>query len=326
MTSDLAGLMVCKNARTDDVVTRDRKSETQKARRRMADRLMALHEQRRDDDWHELVMVAQCLIVCGLPYNSTEARQVTRKARMADGSYVMVTFTAAIPDVNLPFGSDRTLLHWMVGRAVKSRSPIVTWRTAKEFLHDAGMNEDSGKNIQDLRTRYRRLSGLAITVQRVTTQGESTLIMPIIEESHLPSSLDLRKEGRGEQPLLDDTHGFKLNERFFNEVLAHHIPMPWELIKQTRKQSQLQDLLMFLAWRAFSAKTQSLISWDRLREQLWQDDSNPRRIRSRFKDAIQAMQMIWPEFKAEACTDGLCIYPIKGQSLLPNGNLRKYHK
>lgn len=302
---------------------RDRKDESQKAQHRMAARLMELHEQRRDDAWHELIMVAHCLIVCGLPYSATDARQITRKARMADGSHVMVTFTAAIPGVNLPFGSDRTLLHWMVGRAIQSRSPMVTWRTAREFLRDAGMNEDSGKNIQDLRNRYRRLSGLAITVQRKTNQGESTLILPIIEESHLPSSLDLRKEGRGEQPLMDDSHGFRLNARFFNEVLAHHIPMPWELIKQTRKQSQLQDLLMFLAWRAFSAKSQSLISWDRLREQLWQEDSNPRRIRSRFKEAIQAMQMIWPEFKAEADLEGLSIYPIKGQALLPHGELLK---
>lgn len=302
---------------------RDRQEESQKAQQRMAARLMELHNQRRDETWHELIMVAHCLIVCGLPYNATEARQITRRARMADGSHVVVTFTAAIPGVNIPFGSDRTLLHWMVGRAIQSRSPMVTWRTAREFLRDAGMNEDSGKNIHDLRNRYRRLSGLAITVQRMTDQGESTMILPIIEESHLPSSLDLRKEGRGEQPLMADSHGFKLNARFFNEVLAHHIPMPWELIKQTRKQSQLQDLLMFLAWRAFSAKTTSLISWDRLREQLWQEDSNPRRIRSRFKEAIQAMQMIWPEFQAEADLKGLSIYPIKGQALLPHGELHK---
>lgn len=307
----------------DPKAKRNRKEEDSKAKHRLASTLMELHEQRRDEQWTELIMVAQCLIVCGLPYNNTKERQIVRKARMADGSYVSVAFTAALPGVDLPFGSDRTLLHWMVGKAIKSKSAMVTWKTAREFLHDAGMNEESGKNINDLRGRYRRLSGLAITVERVTAQSQSHLILPIIEESHLPSSLDLRKESLGERPLIDEPHGFKLNDRFFAEVLAHHIPMPWELIKQTRKQSQLQDLMMFLSWRVFSAKTISLVSWDRLREQLWQEDSNPRRIRARFKDAIAALKMVWPELKAEAKSEGLWIAPLKGDGLLPTSGDRK---
>lgn len=302
---------------------RNRKEEDSKAKQRLANTLMELHEQRRDEQWTELIMVAQCLIVCGLPYNNTKERQIVRKARMADGSYVSVAFTAALPGVDLPFGSDRTLLHWMVGRAIKSKSPIVTWKTAREFLHDAGMNEDSGKNINDLRGRYRRLSGLAITVERVTTESQSHLILPIIEESHLPSSLDVRKESQGARPLFDEPHGFKLNARFFSEVLAHHIPMPWELIKQTRKQSQLQDLMMFLSWRVFSAKSSSLVPWERLREQLWQEDSNSRRIRARFKDAITALKMVWPDLKAEAKPEGLWVAPLKGDGLLPSSGDRK---
>lgn len=303
--------------------SRNRREEDSKAKRRLSDTLMELHEQRRDDQWTELIMVAQCLIVCGLPYNKTKDRQIVRKARMADGSYVSVAFTAALPGVDLPFGSDRTLLHWMVGRAIKSKSPLVTWKTAREFLHDAGMNEESGKNLNDLRGRYRRLSGLAITVERVTSESQSHLILPIIEESHLPSSLDIRRENQGERPLLEQSHGFKLNDRFFSEVLAHHIPMPWELIKQTRKQSQLQDLMMFLSWRVFSAKSTSLVPWERLREQLWQEDTNQRRIRSRFKEAIAALKMVWPALKAEARAEGLWIAPIKGDGLLPTSGDRK---
>lgn len=302
---------------------RDRQLEERQARIHLAETLANLHDQRRDEEWNELIMVAHCLIVCGLPYQRTDQRQIARKARLADGSHVSVAFTAAIPGTELPFGSDRTLLHWMVGRAIRAKSPLVTWRTAKEFLRDAGMNEDSGKNISDLRARYRRLSGLAITVERITASGESHLILPIIEESSLPSSLDLRAEDRGERPLLEETHGFKLNPRFFSEVLAHHIPMPWELIRQTRKQSQLQDLMMFLSWRVFSARSPSVISWEGLREQLWQEDSNERRIKERFRHAIQALRAVWPEFRAEARPEGLWVAPFRGAGLLPDGGARK---
>jgi hypothetical protein len=38
--------------------------------------------------------VALCLILCGMPYNETHERSVTRRARLADGSWLTVRFTA----------------------------------------------------------------------------------------------------------------------------------------------------------------------------------------------------------------------------------------
>src|SRR3954454_10620098 len=38
--------------------------------------------------------VALCLILCGLPYEETAERKVTRRARLADGSSLIVQFTA----------------------------------------------------------------------------------------------------------------------------------------------------------------------------------------------------------------------------------------
>jgi hypothetical protein len=50
---------------------------------------------------------------------------------------------------------------------------------------------ESGKNRQDLRERFKRLSGLTVGITR--KNGDNSLLMPLIEEKRLPSSVDLKK-------------------------------------------------------------------------------------------------------------------------------------
>jgi hypothetical protein len=104
-------------------------------------------------------------------------------------------------------------------------------------------------------------------------------------------------------------YGVEVDEAFFNDLMRHHVPVPEELIYSTRRQSQLQDLMLFLFWRCFAAQKESIIPWDYLVQQLWQDDSNRRRIRSRFDNAIRALRCIWPEMQASAEHRGLVVAP-----------------
>jgi hypothetical protein len=144
--------------------------------------------------------------------------------------------------------------------------------------------------------------------------SESTVLVPFIEESHLPTSVDMKADKRGQNLLRMDTpvFGFKLGDRIFKEILQYHVPVPFELLQATKKKSQLQDLLIFLYWRSFAAQTETLIPWESLREQLWQEDSVASRIRTRFREAIIVFKTIWPELNAEADKKGLRIGPPKG--------------
>ncbi len=101
---------------------------------RRAGRLAGIRQQRDDGSLsQELFQVSQALILCGLPYQPTTERHFTRKARLADGSTVAVTFSTAL-EAAMPYGSDRTLLHFLMDRAVKTGSRFVSWETATEFL------------------------------------------------------------------------------------------------------------------------------------------------------------------------------------------------
>src|ERR1700712_200681 len=289
---------------------RDRQSEDSSSKGRFVEELVKIREKRDAGSLGmQMTQIAQAMVLCGLPYSPTKETKIVRRARLGDGSTVSVTFSAGLDGIPMPYGSDRTLLHWMIDKAIKTQSPIVGWDTATEFLKDVGL-ADSGKNRKDLKQRYLRLTGLTIGVVRKGST-ESTVLVPFIEESHLPNSVDLKADRNGQQLLKLDAQafGFKLGDRIFKEILQYHVPVPFELLQATKKKSQLQDLLIFLYWRSFAAQTETLIPWESLREQLWKKDSAESRIRTRFREAIIVFKTIWPELNAEAEKAGLRIGP-----------------
>jgi hypothetical protein len=269
----------------------------------------------------DVMQLAQALILCGLPYRMTEERQISRKARLGDGSTVTVTFTALSADAKMPFGSDRTLLHYLLDKAVKSGNRYVSWETAKEFMEQMGIKGTGGKAYADLRERFDRLRGLGIFVSRKGGGRNETQNMSAISRSRLPSSLSLTAELLDQSTLpLSETvrYGVEIGTEFYNDLIRHHVPVPTELLIQTRGNAQLQDICIFLFWRCFAAQSPSIIPWASVREQLGSADSNPRRIRGRFAEAIKFFQTFWPEMQAESRQEGVWVAPPRdGKYLLP---------
>lgn len=63
--------------------------------------------------------------------------------------------------------------------------------------------------------------------------------------------------------------------------------------------SQIQDYVLWLYWRAFAAKQDTLIPWRSVREQLWQNDSTEQRLYATMRRAIATLRAVWPEFRGE---------------------------
>jgi len=301
---------------------RNRKVEDHLSKSRQA---AALAKVRIDRDANggdeEIFQVAQALILCGLPYDKTDQTKITRSARLADGSVVDVTFSTGLK-AGMPYGSDRSLLHFLFDKAVKSDSRFVSWETATEFLKMMNMAQ-GGKNRRDLRERFLRIRSLTIGVERTTKYGTTADLMPVIRHSHLPTSVDLRAEQRGQSllPISSDVvFGVEIDAGFFTDLKRYHVPTPAAIIRTTRNKSQLQDLMLWLHWRCYAANKASLIKWEYLRMQLWQDDKTGRRIKVRFAEAITALRIIWPELQAEALKTGLMVGPpLRGRYLLAKG-------
>jgi len=302
---------------------RDYKAEEDRAQAELFEVMADYRVQRNSGISPQLIQIAQALILCGLPYRSTEATEHTRFSRASDGSQVRVTFYALGKDENgeripMAYGADRTFLHWCVDRAIKLKNPFVPLSNGIDFMKDIGQ-KPSGQNYKRLRDSFRRVSSLAIVVERHARAGETRSILPIIAHSHLPQSI---------QPNgipIEGPAGIRFGEDFFREINANPVPFPWNILRALDKKPQMQDYMLFLHWRSFAAKSETLITWVAMRDQLWQGDSNPRRIRPRFAEAIKAFRTAWPELNASADSRGLRIGPPKrGQHLFPayNGEIK----
>lgn len=327
---------------------RDRMREGISAAQKKATVLVSLQEKRRNeaDTWRDLIFISRFLVAMSLPYEPVKERQIVKSARLGDGRRVHLQLNAAIPGIDLPYGSDRTLLHWLLDQIARQiqqeqakggetsdpdileRARFVRWTKASDYLRDMGLAVNSGKNYTDLRARYRRLSGLSIGLRIEGPERETLANIPLIESATLPTAVDIRAEFQGQQRLEIEgdelTFGVLFSKKLVSTLMDSAVPFPKEILRQTRKQSQMQDYFVFLAWRSFGAKNPTTIPWDEVREQLWQQDQTARRIKTRFRDAIKALRVIWPELQAEAREKGLWIaQPKHGVQLIEQGGSLK---
>jgi Plasmid encoded RepA protein len=257
----------------------------------------------------DVFKLAQAMILCTLPYRPTAEIKITRKARLGDGSTLIVTFMAARDGVPMAYGSDRKLLTWMFDRAIQSDSPFVPWKKATEYSKEMGIN-DSGKNLRDLRDRFRRLSGLVISIERRTATGEKGKTVPVIEEFNLPpsvASMKAEEQGQARLPELAEIYGFKLNESLWKDLKRHNVAIPRELWLRTKGSAQLQDILLWMFYRCYSAQTESVVPWEGIRQQLPQEDSNPWRLKQLMRTAVMELRLIWPEARVEVVKEGLLV-------------------
>ena len=309
---------------------RNRKGEDTASRGQLALAMVELREAREDPDYaKDLMQVAQVMIFCGLPYQRTEAREIVRKARMASGDFVTVTFKAMVAGIDMPYGADRTLFHWMTHKAVATRDPFIPLSSASQFLHDMAMST-GGPNIKRVKEAFERIAAMAIVVERRQDGAMQRVIMPLVRATNLPSTLQpgeqmqLLESRPRERHRTEREYGFRLDDAVFKEFTNFHVPVLRKLIQATRQKSQIQDYMMFLVHRSYGAGSTTCIPWRSLLEQIWHDDTNTRRIRPRMTEAIEALRIAWPELNADATVKGLIIGPPHGgKQFLTRGQERK---
>ena len=297
---------------------RDRKGEDVASKGQLALAMAELREAREDPSYAKnLMQVAQVMIFCGLPYQKTDAREITRQARMANGDFVTVTFKAMVPGIDMPFGADRTLFHWMTHQAVLTKDPFIPLSSASQFLSDMEMST-GGPNIKRVRESIELVDAMAIVVERYHEGSLQRVIMPLVRATNLPDRLKAGEQmqfldaSAHDKKRFEQEYGFRLDDAVFKEFTNFHVPVLRKLIQATRQKSQMQDYMMFLVHRSYGAMSTSCIPWSSLLEQLWHEDTNTRRIRGRMVEAIEALRIAWPELNADATTKGLLIGPPHG--------------
>lgn len=305
-------------------VLRDRIAESKRARAKAVGRIADLAAARHDGSLgDEYIKLAQVLLMCSLPHSRTDKPHVVRKARLGDGTYLNVTLSAMNSGVPLPFGRDRKLLAWIIDRAIRSDNPFVAWSAAAEYQREMGIPE-GGKSNKELQARFSRIASLGINIERTGNGVKRTRAYSVLSDSVLPQSItgyapDMRQLALSG---METKFGIQLSSELFDDIRRYNYALPRMLWQTLRGPSQVQDIVLWLFVRAYSANSETVIPWPAFLDQFGSEDSNPRRLKMHAREAVRTLNTLWPEARLNEDADGIRVQKIAAP-LLPDDTTKK---
>jgi hypothetical protein len=203
---------------------------------------------------------------------------------------------------------------------------LIEWKSAAEYFAFIGVT-DAGPNLRDLRDRWRRICGLAIQLEYSAQdlEGEAVSNLFVVETAYLPKSINIPLHKRRQRRLPGLAYGVKLGEHFFKNIACRPVPVPKDPLRAFRNEPLAQRIAVFLGYRSFATRSESVIPWDDLQPIVGSDDKNLRQFRMHVRQALEAIRVFWPEVKAAVSNRGLLVGPPSGnvQLLLDAGRLHR---
>ena len=257
----------------------------------------------------DLGFMARLLALCSLPRTNPGNRtQYFRR----NGPYTL-GMSAGINN-RLPFGNlPRLLLAWVCTEAVRTqRRELVLGRSLYEFMHKLGMEDRSGGLHGErarLKNQMRRL--FSCSVQLVYGEGDHEVLVSSFVAERAEFWWNTK---RPDAPSLWDST-IQLGEQFFNEIIAHPVPLDLNTLKALKRSPLGLDLYFWLVYRTFTLTAPLTLSWRQLFRQFGAD---PLKVSkhgsvSMFRAAclreFKKIKRAWPDLHYRTVTGGLVIEP-----------------
>ena len=257
----------------------------------------------------DLGFMARLLALCSLPRTDPKNRHEFKRV---NGPYKLVMVAGA--ENKLPFGNiPRLLLAWVCSEAVRTqRRELVLGRSLYEFMHKLGMDDRSGGERGDrtrLKNQMRRLFGCTVTLFYEDEQREARV------SSFIADSADFWWDvKRPAAPVLWDST-IRLGEQFFNEIIAHPVPLDLNILKALKRSPLGLDLYFWLTYRTFGLKRLLRLSWKQLYRQFGADPAkagDKNTVNAFRTDCLRELKKIkraWPDLNYATVTGGLVLSP-----------------
>lgn len=270
----------------------------------------------------ELLVAAQALILCGLPYKpllDESGRPMThykRTARTARGTVSLIV-AAADPDIPLPYGKDRAVLAWLQTKAKRQGNPTVTWKSASEFFELFDLDK-GGRTYAQFHETWRRLGNAVFTIEIETETRTKGRLIPLLEEWDLPTGKDRKKEASGQPHLPGLQYFVTLSPTLWKHLQESAVPLRLEVMRHFQDEPKAWDFVALICYRSWLCERSlsggfnpvARISWKDLAEQLGTVDKDAYRLRNTLRTILAKLKKIWPECQAELERGGLlCIKP-----------------
>ena len=261
----------------------------------------------------DMGFMARMLALCSLPRTNPGNRLQYKRF---NGPFTLVMFTSG--ETKLPYGNlPRLLLAWTCTEAVRTQSrELVLGNSVSEFMRKLGIYSTSGEKYTRLRNQMQRLFNVHVQLIYKDKHGEASVNSLVADRTEL-----WWNPKRPDEPVLWESK-IELGEKFFQEIIAHPVPLDMNILKALKRSSLGLDLYLWLTYRTFALKKPLRIAWKGLYRQFGADPAkaNNRRTVDDFrKDCLRELKKIktpWPSLNYATAKGVLILYP-SAPSILP---------
>ena len=259
----------------------------------------------------ELGFMTRLLALCSLPRtNPGDCLQYKR----VNGPYKLIMIAGG--DNRLPFGTlPRLLMSWVCTEAVRTGSrELILGLSLAAFMRKLGIHSDSGGDRgarTRLRNQMKRLFNATIQMTYEDDRGMASMTSPIASHAELwwdPRQSD--QLGLWESKI-------RLGEDFFNEIIAHPVPLDMNTLRALTRSPLGLDLYLWLVYRTFALATPLRLSWQQVYRQFGTDPDSAgdnRTVQDFRKDCMRELKKIkaaWPELNYSMARGMLILHPSK---------------
>ena len=254
----------------------------------------------------EVGFMARLLALCSMPRtNPGDSLQFKR----VNGPYTL--YMIAGGGNKLPYGTlPRLLLAWVCTEAVSTQSrELILGDSLSEFMRKVDIYSTSGDKHTRLRNQMTRLFRCQIELIYQDEHGERSVA------SRIADSTELWWNARQpDQPAFWESK-IELGEKFFEEIIAHPIPIDMHILKAMKRSPLGLDLYLWLTYRTFGLTRPLRLTWPLLYRQLGVDParSNDKATLSNFRvDCLRELGKIhraWPDLHYRPVKGALVIEP-----------------
>jgi len=261
------------------------------------------------DDPSPVGFVTRLIVATTLPHSKPADNEFVRNTGLYDLCLL------APRSVGLPYGRyPRLALIWMVTEAVRRRTPLLLpGPTFSSFAFRIGLTPSTGPRgtLVQLRDQLLRLVNLTISCVGHPGTASQHGLLPAFRGGGVRLAKTYLLWGDDPPPSPDNPSYILLSQDFYEEVLAHPIPLVLDVVKGFRSPLEM-DVYMWLTYRSLRAsriERPEPISWEALHRQFGADYAQVRMFRYHFLHAVKNVLKVYPAVRLRSTRRSLILFP-----------------
>jgi hypothetical protein len=205
----------------------------------------------------------------------------------------------------LPSGTrPRLVLLHICSQAVKTRSPdVAIGHSVRGFLRELHIDA-GGENMRQFRAQMKALAACHMILGAPSAEGPMTLAAKPVERFTAWTTDDDGQYTAWSGRLV-------LGRVFFEQLLAHAVPLDPEAIAKLKNTSLGLDCYSWLSHRLCRIRSDNgvRLSWDNLHQQFGTEYRDPKDFRKRFLDGLRKAVAAYPMARVDQVRGGLRLLP-----------------